>query len=257
MAPVTRAPVPPTVVMTVSGDRPDYLAEVLATWSRVRGVAGCRFGFRVEPGDRVERCREVIDAFAADAGVEVHVAVHEERLGVRANPHDALGWAFGTGAFFVVLCEEDIVVADDVLELLTAGAATYADDPSVLAVCAFSDLPSPQPADLVVEAPFSAWVWGTWADRWHEHLEAEWFPAARAPHPGGKAGWDFGVQRIAAARGLRFLGPAASRSDNIGQFGGVHALPEEFEESRATTFAAHREPVRFRPAALGGAYAEG
>jgi hypothetical protein len=246
VAPVTSAPVPPTVVMTVSGDRPDYLAEVLATWSRVRGVGACRFGFRVEPGERVERCREVIDAFAADSGAEVHVTVHEQRLGVRANPHDALDWAFGTGAPFVVLCEEDIVVADDVLELLTAGAAAYADDPSVLALCAFSDRPAPQPDDVVTETPFSAWVWGTWADRWHSHLEAEWFPAARAPHEGGKAGWDFGVERIATARGLRFLGPAASRSDNIGQFGGVHALPEEFDESRAATFAAHRDPVRFR-----------
>jgi hypothetical protein len=48
-----------------------------------------------------------------------------------------------------------------------------------------------------------------------------------------------------AASGRRVVVPWASRSDNFGEFGGVHALPEEFAASRAATFAAHREPVRF------------
>jgi hypothetical protein len=47
------------------------------------------------------------------------------------------------------------------------------------------------------------------------------------------------------ASGRRILVPLASRSDNIGQYGGVHALPEEFEDSRAATFVAHRPPQRF------------
>ena len=243
---MTTAPVPLTIAMTVSGDRPGYLADVLATWSRARGIGVCRFGFRVEPGAQVDRCREVIDAFAADSGTEVHVQVHERRLGVRANPHHALSTAFATDAGFVVLCEEDIVVGDDVLEFLVSQADALADDPSVLAVCAFSDRPAPQPVDVVADGPFCAWVWGTWVDRWRTHLEQQWFDAAQSREPFGKNGWDFGVERIAAAAGLRVVTPLASRSDNIGEHGGVHALPEEFEESRAATFAAHRDPVRFR-----------
>ncbi|HEY2194420.1 MAG TPA: hypothetical protein VGH76_19285 [Actinomycetospora sp.] len=44
-----------------------------------------------------------------------------------------------------------------------------------------------------------------------------------------RLGFDFGIERIAEATGLRFVAPLASRSDNIGREGGVHALPEDFE----------------------------
>lgn len=234
--------------MTVSGDRPGYLAETLDSWAAVRGLSAWPFRFVVEPGDELARCRDVLSGFAG-RGVarSVEVEVNDERRGVRANPHHALATAFATGAGFVVLCEEDIVVADDVLEMFAAAP----DDPDVLGVCAFSRLEAPQPDDLLADAGFSPWVWGTWADRWHDLLDPQWFEAARAPYDGAKAGWDFGVERIAAAAGKRFVGPVASRSDNIGREGGVHALPEEFEESRATTFAAHRGPVRWRVAAPG------
>ncbi len=54
------------------------------------------------------------------------------------------------------------------------------------------------------------------------------------------------IERIAAATGLRFLAPLASRTDNIGRDGGVHALPEDFEAGRAPTFVPHRDPVTWR-----------
>ncbi|MFC5062694.1 hypothetical protein [Actinomycetospora atypica] len=229
--------------MTVSGDRPGYLAETLDSWAAVRGLSDWPFHLVVEPGDELARCRDVIEEFVR-RGVarSVEIEVNDERRGVRANPHHALSSAFGSGAGFVVLCEEDIVVADDVLELFAAAP----DDPALLAVCAFSSRPAPQPEDVLADGDFCAWVWGTWADRWHDLLDPSWFEAARAPYDGAKAGWDFGVERIAAAAGKRFLAPLASRSDNIGAEGGVHALPEEFEESRAATFVAHREPVQWR-----------
>lgn len=229
--------------MTVSGNRPGYLAETLDSWSRVRGLRDRPFRFVVEPGPELARCRTVIEEFSR-RGVarSVEVEVNAERRGVRANPHHALSAAFATGAGFVVLCEEDIVVGDDVLECLDA----VSDDPGVLAACAFSPRSAPQPEEVLADTGFSAWVWGTWADRWERYLRDDWFAAARAPWDGAGAGWDFGVERIAAAAGLRFVGPLASRSDNIGRDGGVHALPEEFEESRAATFAAHRDPVRWR-----------
>ena len=225
--------------MTVSGDRPDYLAETLESWAAVRGLSAWPVHVVVEPGAELDRCLSVLSEFAR-RGVarSVGVEVNDERRGVRANPHHALSAAFATGAGFVVLCEEDIVVGDDVLELFDA----VPDDPATLAVCAFSRLAAPQPDDVVADTDFSAWVWGTWADRWHDLLDPQWFGAARAPWDGAGAGWDFGVERIAAAAGKRFVGPLASRSDNIGAEGGVHALPEEFEESRATTFVAQREP---------------
>lgn len=235
--------VPSTIAMTVSGNRPGYLAETLDSWSRVRGLRGRFFRFVVEPGSELGRCRTVIEEFSRRRLVRaVEVEVNAERRGVRANPHHALSTAFALGAGFVVLCEEDIVVGDDVLECLDA----VPDDPDVLAACAFSPRPAPQPVDVLADGEFSAWVWGTWADRWYDLLEPRWFEAARAPWDGAGAGWDFGVERIAAATGMRFVGPLASRSDNIGREGGVHALPEDFEASRAPTFLPHRAPVAWR-----------
>ncbi len=237
------AVVPPVITMTVSGDRPGYLAETLDSWSAVRGLSGWSFRFVVEPGREESRCRSAIEGFSRRrVAHDVHVEVNEERRGVLANPHHALASAFATGAGFVVLAEEDIVVADDVCDLFAA----QSDDPAVLAVCAFSALAAPQPADVVTDVPFSPWVWGTWADRWHDLLGPRWFDAARAPRGEEGNGFDFGIVRLQEAAGLRVLGPLASRSDNIGREGGVHALPEDFEETRAATFAAHRDPVRWR-----------
>ncbi|MDL5154652.1 hypothetical protein [Actinomycetospora termitidis] len=231
------------ITMTVSGDRPGYLAETLDSWSAVRGLSARPFRFIVEPGAELARCRTVIEEFSRRRVARaVEVEVNAERRGVRANPHHALSTAFASGAGFVVLCEEDIVVGDDVLECLDA----VPDEPGVLAACAFSRRPAPQPPEVLADTDFSAWVWGTWADRWTELLAPQWFEAARAPWDGAGAGWDFGVERIAAATGMRFVGPLASRSDNIGRDGGVHALPEEFESSRAATFAAYREPAHWR-----------
>jgi hypothetical protein len=232
----------PVLVMTVSGERPGYLAETLASWRRARGVDGWRRGFLLEPGTRADECRAAIAAQAPDAAV----VTNPERRGVLANPHAALSWAFDDlDAGFAVLAEEDIVVGDDVLELFDACAGAFAADDSVLAVCAFSDRLAPQPADAVGSGPFSPWVWGTWADRWHDTLRPEWFRAARSSEPGAGQGFDFGIERMLATSGRRVVVPRASRSDNIGEFGGVHALPGEFAVSRASTFAAHREPVRF------------
>lgn len=228
------------ITMTVSGNRPGYLAETLDSWSAVRGLSGWSMRFVVEPGPELARCRETIEAFARRrVARDVHVEVNGERRGVLANPHHALSTAFATGAGFVVLAEEDIVVGDDVVELFAARP----DAPDVLAVCAFSRLPAPQPEGVLADGEFSPWIWGTWADRWDDLLGPRWFDAARAPHDGAGSGFDFGIERIAAATGMRFAVPRASRSDNIGREGGVHALPEEFEKSRAATFAAHREPV--------------
>lgn len=229
------------LVFTVSGERPGYLADVLASWRRARGVESWPVTLLVEPGTRVSECRAVI----ADAFPDATVLVNPERRGVRANPYHALATAFSGGAAFAVLAEEDIVVSDDVLEYLAYGAAAHRDTPSVLALCAFSSLPAPQPEDAIGTGGFTPWVWGTWEDRWRDTLEPNWFDAAVGPAPGVEEGFDFGIDRMREASGRRILVPLASRSDNIGQYGGVHALPEEFEDSRAATFAAHRPPQRF------------
>jgi len=176
--------------MTVSGDRPGYLTETLDSWSAVRGLAQWSFRFVLEPGREERRCRAVVEEFSRRrVARDVHLEVNGDRRGVLANPHHALAGAFATGAGFVVLAEEDIVVADDVCEFLAA----QPDDPEVLAVCAFSALAAPQPVDVVADAPFSPWVWGTWADRWHDLLGPRWFEAARAPHGDGGNGFDFGI----------------------------------------------------------------
>jgi hypothetical protein len=241
-------PEPASLVFTVSGERPGYLAETLAAWRRARGVAGLATTFLVEPGTRVPECREVITA----AFPAATVVVHPERLGVLANPHAALERGFADGAQFAVLAEEDIVVADDVIEFFGHAARAHRDDPSVLAVCAFSRLPAPQPTDVVATGRFSPWVWGTWADRWHDTLGPGWFTAAKGPSPGVEEGFDYGIERTLAATGRRVLMPLASRADNIGQYGGVHALPEEFAETRAATFVPHRPTARFRERAEDG-----
>lgn len=231
-----------TVVFTVC-QRPEYFARVLDSWRQVRGVQDWRLVFMVEPTDRVREQAGLIDAFRHP---NKQLVFNTERLGVLVNPYEGLRKAFSTGAAFAALAEEDIVVSQDVLELFEA--ARRLATRKTVAVCAHSG--DPEGADereLVADGRFSPWVWGTDVRVWHEVLEPSWDKDYGSGEGGVEAGWDWNlVKRVIPGMGGHVIRPSASRSQNIGQFGGAHQQPQDFAGSRARTFSQERPAGAYR-----------
>ena len=211
-------------------DRPDYLAEVLRSWSSVDGLTGWHVRAAVEPGQRQD---EVLDLIRrALPGADVHV--NDERLGVAVNPHRHLEALFAEGFDFVARTEDDLVVADDVLALLEHCSVRYDSTPEVAVACAYSPAPAgADPAAVHRTTAFSPWLWGTWRDRWTSLIGPTWDLdySTWNDSPGFESGWDWNLNtRVLPAHGLTTVAPLASRVQNIGVHG-QHGTADNHEQA--------------------------
>lgn len=226
-----------TVTMTVSSERPMYLKSTLDSWADV-DRDGWRFHFGIEPGRYQQECYEMIGDWMIH-GTDCRY-VNEARQGVLNNPFICLGRAFD-GTSFAVLAEEDVLVSNDVLAYMDWAAHAYREDRQVMGVCAFSRRRHTFGSHRVERLDdFCPLIWGTWADRWSS-IRDGWHEAARGTK-GVEHGWDWGMQRMRAQFGRKFLFPQSSRSQHIG-VEGVHCTKHIFPGTRAHTFSTVYEPV--------------
>lgn len=245
-APALRAGRP--ALLLTAFDRPHYLEKVLDSWSRVRGLAGWHVRFAVEPSDVTADVVALVEAFVARTGhADTEVVVNPSRLGVLENPYAHLGTLFSAGHGFVVRAEDDLLVADDVLELFAHAATAYADEEQVATVHAYSRAAAGGRADALVRAPqFCPWVFGTWRDRWESLIGPTWDRdySTWNSSPGFETGFDWNLDtRVFPAHGLVSVSPEVSRVQNIGAVG-VHGTPELLETARS--FASHQRARAFR-----------
>ena len=237
----------PAVLLTAF-DRPHYLAPVLDSWAVVRGLDGWHLRVAVEPTPAQDEVVALVRAFVRRTGhADTEVVVNPTRLGVLENPYVHLDALFSAGHSFVVRTEDDLLVADDVLELFAHVAETYAEVPSVATAHAFSPDPSGAPSgELVRDDAFCPWVWGTWRDRWTDLLGPTWDRdySTWNVSPGFETGWDWNLNtRVFPAHGLGAVAPAVSRVQNIGEVG-EHGTPADLVP--APSYVAHQPPQRYR-----------
>jgi hypothetical protein len=242
----------PAVLLTAF-DRPHYLAPVLASWARVRDLPAWHLRVAVEPSGVRDGVVDLVRSFVRETGHDdTEVVLNPTRLGVLENPYAHLDALFRAGHGFVLRAEDDLLVADDVLELFGHVASTYADDPSVATAHAFSpdpvsaSAPSPGADELVRSSAFCPWVWGTWRDRWLGLVGPTWDRdySTYNVEPGFETGWDWNLNtRVFPAQGLCAVAPAVSRVQNIGEVG-EHGTPDDLVP--APTFVAHQPPLRYR-----------
>src|SRR5271170_5900071 len=114
-------------VMTTAWKRPYYLKQTLASWERVRGYGEIRkHCICLGASQRLDEAREVIAAFAGRVSIPVEVHEDNGTLGPWRTLADGGDKVFSdTGVGFLVVAEEDIYVADDVLELLAWGRREF------------------------------------------------------------------------------------------------------------------------------------
>lgn len=202
----------PVVVFTAY-DRPQYLYQVLKTWEAVRGVQDALLIFLAEPADCVQA--EASQRLIASADfAEVSIRVNYRKLGCEVNTATAVESGFAAGADFVVAAEDDLLVAADVLEYMAWAQEKYADDESVMAVCAAQHDPPGRLRDVCrTSGWFYPHVWGIWRDRW-EKVRAGWPPSYN-----GVASWDAYLLACMQAADQVVVQPMVTRSSNIGEWG--------------------------------------
>lgn len=244
------------LLMTVF-DRVDLLPEVVAHWRRVPELASWHVRIAVEPSPRQGAVQEALDPLVQELP-DVEVVVNETRLGVAENPYRHLGALFDAGFDFVVRTEDDLLVADDALRLMTHAAAVYRDDPEVAVVCGFSREEAEADPTLLRRTPaFVPWLWGTWHHRWDATIGPTWDRdySTWNGSPGFESGWDWNLStRVLPARGLTTIAPLASRVQNIG-VEGQHGTGENHETAASFREAFGHVPYREQPTPAGRASA--
>lgn len=239
------------VTFTVN-NRPDYLRQTLESWARVRGARDVTFMFSCEPGcpEAVKVCEEFVVGHEF-GGV---ITVNQRRQGVLGNPYAALSRAFSTAESeddFAILAEEDMVVSPDVLEYFTA-CQSFRLEPEVLGVTTYQHHEQPGglagvgPADWTRDDQWHFWVWGTWWNRWRALLKYDW-DTTYEENGGGpnQRGWDWKIRNTLICPGgvgMKMIAPSLCRSQHIGQYGGSHCTPDQFEGLLSACYAGDDVP---------------
>lgn len=244
-------------IVTTAWKRPYYLEQTLAAWERVRGIEQVgRFCIMLGKSERFAEALDVIDAFAARVPFDVTLHTDDGTLGPWRTNADGMSMAFADPAVsFAAIAEEDILPADDILELLAWGRDEFEDDPAVLVVNAHSrcgqgwdgpavkDDPDADPALVRLAPYFNQWGWGTWRDRWENVLLPDWDYDGTSGHP-MQSGHDWNIH-LRTMRGHVAVVPDASRAQHIGDLEAWAATAETLSWSKAASFREHREPVTF------------
>lgn len=233
-----------TIAFTVSCLREKYLRQALDSWAQVRGIQDAHLLFCLEPRPHrspfpVAEFREFLHRSFRSA----EATVNEARKGCFLNTQSALDLAFARDADFVVLAEEDLVVATDTLEYF-AWAQRYRADPQVQAVCSHTFVSAALPDQVVRTSWFSPLVWGTWRDRWRDFIRPGWSGVASNPEA-----WDASLRTQILEARKACIFPALSRSQHIGRVSTLTpgALAEYFyKASISQCFSPAYPPQEYR-----------
>lgn len=223
------------IAMTV-GYRIHYLMVTLETWKAAKGFDTPHWVFRVEPSDNDREAIQMVREFPVKKKVQVNDRVH----GPLMNPYLALNDCFVDGADFVILAEDDSIVSPDIMQYFRQMAVECEDDKQVYAVCGFTRIPrSDDEQEVFFQPYFASCVWGTWRDRWDKWMRDDWDDDYRY------LGWDHHFVELIRTNNLSCVFPSISRVQHIGQFGGAHMIPADYDELKAQRFLS--EPSRKRP----------
>lgn len=207
------------IAFTVSGQREKCLRQSLGTWGKARGVQDVHLIFCVEPAGHIPV--KDFEAWAHRVFASCEVVVNATVLNTLKNTRKAFDLGFKAGARFVILAEEDIEVATDVLEYLQWASEKYEGDPDIITISAHSKDSSLADAGAVTRARwFSPMVCGTWRDRWESYIRPEFkgYAATKWDNPDTSQAWDTNLRAQIQRDGKASIFPVCSRATHIGEF---------------------------------------
>lgn len=247
-------------IMTTAHKRPKYLKQTLGAWAGARGIEHIsRFYVALGVSPLQDEQLGIIGNFADKIKKPVFVVIDNPPVG----PSRAIGQmahrAFADSDIdFLIFGEEDILVGDDMLELMSWGKETYASDERVLMVNGHShcgngwdgpnvkDDPNADESIIRLETYFHPWCWGTWRDRWEQVIEPTWDWDLTTGSFGYDNGYEWNLATRIMPRG-DYVAPTpdVSRSQHIGKDDGWASTPEVYLWGLSHNFREHRDPVTF------------
>lgn len=262
-------------VIVMAWRRPYYLAETLASWAGVQEIGQVR-RFIIGLGEHERKAENLQVIAGAEQAMGGPIEILEDSPQATASPAmhrpmgEAANYAWGDpDVGWVVLCEEDGPVSDDILRYQLWARDTFADRADVLLVCSHNipwvegHMDGPAPADKVphpadeadedqeivrLKQGFDSRSWGTWRDRWEQVLEPTWDWECNSGGP-----WDSGIDwniatRVMPQGGYLAVTPDACRSVNIGRLEGVYMRAEDKPEGwrSSQSFREHRGQVEYK-----------
>lgn len=245
-------------IMTTACWRPYYLERTLDAWSKVRGIDKhiLKFVIGLGASPRANEAMQVV----AEARRKVPFPIDLQMDNGKIGPWRAIAET-GNRAFrdpdvnFLIVCDEDTYVADDVLELLMWEREQFEGDDRVLLCNAHSrgtqgwdgpsvrDDPDADPSIVRLQCYFNQWGWGTWRRQWEEVLIPDWDYDGTSGAP-DKSGHDWNIA-LRTMKGFLAPVPDASRTQHIGDREGMFSNPGTLAWSKAASFRPHRDPVPF------------
>jgi len=222
-------------------NRPEYLQQTISSWNNVRNLKQWNATFYIEPSNQ----QAVVAEIAMALDTTVTTKINPEKLGVLINPWNALNEAFESGADFVVLAEDDVLVSQDILEMFEWASVEYETSKHVMIINAFSNSAEGKANQITQDPKFSPLIWGVWRKYWESHLRDTWDKDySTGNEDGSEAGWDWNINRILADNELNVIRPMHSRSSHIGLYG-THMTPDLFEQSLGAEFTQARGRQRY------------
>lgn len=222
-------------IVLIAYNRPKYMSRVLKSLQDCIGIHRYDVHIFVEPEND-----EVISISRKFNAARSWVHVNPSRLGCHANKKQSVAFGFNISEFVIVV-EDDTLLAPDALLFFEYAKIAYRQDKSVFSISAFGDscgrpgerVPKDRAYEYAIarRKHYTPWVWGTWRDRWEEDIRDRWdgwdvqmnfFTPPYREIATGIASPDFS-RFHAGLRGERHeIFPVLSRSLNIGSVGGMH-----------------------------------
>jgi hypothetical protein len=262
-------------VIVMAWRRPYYLRETLDSWANVQEIRDIR-RFIIGLGPHPKKPENLAVIAEAQEKMGRPIEILEDSPQAIASPamHRPMGEAANhawsdPGVGWVILCEEDGPVSDDILRYQRWARDTFEDRKEVLLVCSHN-IPwvdgynfGPAPSDKVPHPPdeadedqtivrlkqgFDSRSWGTWRDRWARVLEPTWDWECNSGGP-LDSGIDWNIAtRVMPAGGYVNVVPDACRSVNIGRDEGVYMVAEDKPEGwrSSQSFRLFRGEVEYR-----------
>jgi hypothetical protein len=206
-----------TISIVTSG-RPQYLSQVVDSWTRVKGFNNYKLIAFIEPGPYAEiesnLFREVAGFFK-----DASITINQQLMGLSPNTLQGLKAGLEQCDGFHIHTEDDILLAPDVLDFMEWADANYKDDKQLFqatAYCANNNKNNDSDWFKVVrKCKFGPLCWGTWTDRLHEIVD---YGERYWNVPGVQGEWDVDTNhRVRNNRDS--IWPLVSRSLHIGLVG--------------------------------------
>lgn len=215
------------VIVTTMCNRPDYTSLMLEWLGKCVGIEKYHFIMCVEPGND-----QVIDLARSFKACSSEVVLNPTRLGLVANTYNALSRGFKV-CDYVIMLEDDILLAPDGLIFLEYFRHKFVDDPEVYSISTYSNTSRGINAPEVSrdkwfkyhkQSCFNCLGWATWRSRWSEPggMELCWEQRTLKSFA-----WNIYIN---LRNKRKQISPYWSRVQHIGSLGGVNVFDPAWNE---------------------------